>query len=149
MSTLDSKKTSPLQDSSRLDIAQVLPNLRLRSHAEHRLSLDGSEITIDRDTAELIVDVLDRLSRGDGVMVSSLSKTMTTSQVGDFLGVSRPYVVKLLEQGVMPFESVGTHRRVHVSDVLAYDELRRLDREKALNEIARISRKNGMYADDF
>lgn len=45
---------------------------------------------------------------------------MTTSEAAEFLNVSRPYVIGLLEQGKMPFHKVGSHRRIRLEDVADY-----------------------------
>ena len=45
---------------------------------------------------------------------------MTTQQVARLLGVSRPFVVKLIDDGKLPGHKVGTHRRVYTRDAIEY-----------------------------
>jgi excisionase family DNA binding protein len=62
---------------------------------------------------------------------------LTTQEAADFLRVSRPTLVKLLETDELPFEMRGRHRRVMLRDVLDYQERSRMNRRGALTELAR------------
>ncbi len=61
------------------------------------------------------------------------------------MNVSRPHVVKLLEQGEIPHHKVGTHRRVFLKDLIDYISVNHEAREKALDELAQLSQSLGMY----
>jgi excisionase family DNA binding protein len=77
------------------------------------------------------------LERGNGVSVLPLHRQLTTGEAAQLLNVSRPHVVTLLERGELPFEKVGTHRRVRLADVLAYRHAQDLRRREALTDMVR------------
>lgn len=70
---------------------------------------------------------------------------MTTQQAADLLNVSRQYLVRLLEEGRIPFTRTGKHRRLRIEDVLAFKEHRDRERCAGLDELARMSEEVGGY----
>lgn len=96
----------------------------------------GDRVEIPAELHLVLLKVVDALSHGLAVTVAPQSTTLTTQQAADLLGVTRPTVVKILDGGGMPYERVGTHRRLLLVDVLAYRDQRRAARYAALAETA-------------
>jgi excisionase family DNA binding protein len=105
-------------------------------HLHIRLADTHEEITLPAAAVRLLVDLLDEMAEGNAVTVLPIHAELTTQQAADVLGVSRPYLVKLLDEGQLPHRKVGTHRRVLLSDLLDYK--RRVDQKRleTLNELA-------------
>lgn len=61
---------------------------------------------------------------------------LTTQEAADMLNVSRPHLVKLLEEGVLPFHKTGRHRRVRFADLMVYRDARQKESESAMAELA-------------
>lgn len=109
---------------------------------------DGSRIRLPEQVAEVLRDVVAALAEGQAVTMAPQHTVRTTQQAADLLGVSRPTVVKLLEDGVLPFTKPGRHRRVRLSDVLAHRDRVRSERDADLDVLAALSQESGLYRDE-
>ena len=93
------------------------------SRPEPRFFLSGSEagdqVEIPHEVYQVLVKAVDAMRQGLAVTITPSSLTLTTQQAAELLGVTRPTVVKLLDEGRIPFEKPGTHRRVRLEDVRA------------------------------
>ncbi len=93
----------------------------------------------------LLARVVETLARGDAVTVLPIHKELTTQQAAQLLNVSRQYLVRLLDQNVIPHHKTGTHRRVRVQDVVKYMRERDAQRKRKLSELVRLSEDAGGY----
>lgn len=105
----------------------------------------GEEIDLPPSLFRLMQQLVYHLTHGQAVTIVPLNKELTTQEAADILNVSRPYLVKLLEQGDMPFTKVGTHRRIRFSDLLDYKKRRDAERVQGLAELTQLSQELGMY----
>lgn len=117
-----------------------------RGNAVPSLTLpDGTTLDLPVDIAEALRGIVEALAEGKAVTVAPQHTTLTTQQAADLLGISRPTFVKRLEEGDIPFTKPGRHRRVRLSDVLAYRERMRTESSDALDRLAEISQDAGLY----
>jgi excisionase family DNA binding protein len=84
----------------------------------------------------LFADMLGTLAQGKAVAIMPKDLDLTTQEAATFLNVSRPHLVKLLEQGRIPFHKVGSHRRIRLEEVARYKEGRRQASKAALQALA-------------
>lgn len=96
----------------------------------HRIELPTSAL-------RLLVDILAELADGNAVKVVPIHAELTTQEAADLLNVSRPHLVKLLEEGVVPFHKTGKHRRVLFADLMRYREQREEASHAAMDELAK------------
>lgn len=85
---------------------------------------------------EMLEDLLRQLAAGKAVQVVALDAEISTQQAADLLNVSRPYLVKLVEEGTLPHRKVGPRRRLYLEDVLAYKARLDAQRQQALQALA-------------
>ena len=106
---------------------------------------DGAKIELTPTIRKFLVRVVQELQEGKGLALVPLMQELTTKAAADMLGVSRPFVVRECEAQRLPFHYVGTHRRVLLKDVLAYNEQRQLMRQQSIIRMARHSEQLGDY----
>ncbi|MDP3235012.1 MAG: excisionase family DNA-binding protein [Myxococcales bacterium] len=85
----------------------------------------------------------------DSVTVVPVGAKVTTQQAAALLNVSRQYLVRLLDEGRMPFRRTGKHRRVRVEDVLAFKHARDSERRRGLRELSELTQEFGGYDDEL
>lgn len=96
---------------------------------------DGSTLVLPLGIKRLIAHLLTEVSHGNAVTVTPMHAVLTTKEAADFLNVSRPHLVKLLESNKIPYQKVGTHRRVRFSDLQAYKRRQEEESRKALEAL--------------
>src|SRR5215831_2945466 len=102
-----------------------------------RVRAAGEEETIElpAGAVKLLQAILEDMAAGRAVTLVPQNAELTTQEAADFLNVSRPFLIQLLEQKKLPFRLVGTHRRVRFEDVLRYKEDIDSKRRKVLDEL--------------
>ena len=94
--------------------------------------------------ARLLVDVLTQIAEGNAVTVIPIHAELTTQQAAEYLGVSRPYLIKLLESNEIPYRFVGSHRRIYFRDLKSYRDNVKAKRRETLAELVRDAEENDM-----
>ncbi len=145
------KRTASTKDDERF-LGQVRNALVFLNNAKRRkrsklLILDATSqqnAALPQPIVELVVNILEEVSRGNDVSVVGLRRELTTQQAAELLNVSRPYLIRLLETGQIPFRKVGTKRRILQADVLRYKHLEEVKAKKTLDELAAEAQKLGL-----
>lgn len=105
-------------------------------------------IELPAGAVALLMDILEAMAAGRGVTIIPENAELTTVQAAQMLGVSRPFLIKLLEEGALPHRKVGKHRRIRLEDVTAYKAQIDKEREEVLNQLAAEAQAHGMGYDD-
>lgn len=109
------------------------------------VSPDGIRRAIPAEIFRALEQVANALASGKGVTVAPHSKLLTTQEAADFLGISRPTLVKLLDGGEMEFEKRNRHRKVTLRALVDYQERSRQERRSALEEFTSRSQALSTY----
>jgi excisionase family DNA binding protein len=97
----------------------------------------------------LLGQVAEAMQQGLAVTVAPQARELSTQQAADLLGISRPTLVRLLEEGEIPFTKARRHRRVLLADVLEFQKRQRHRADQALSDIVADAQAFGEYDDDY
>ena len=129
------KETALAKESSR----QLAPLLGTRKELALQILKDGhpsEPVLVPLAAVRLLVRILTEMGKGNAVTLIPIHAELSTQEAADLLNVSRPFLVKLLDEGKIPSRKVGTHRRVLFSDLMEYKRLSDQQRKKALEALA-------------
>lgn len=115
--------------------------------ALHRaLDMGGDEIkiSVSRETAEWLSRLVDAKARGQEVLLTRADAEVTPAEAAALLGMSRPQVRKLMNEGKLAFRKVGTHHRVKVTSIRAFLEAERVHMEAGMEELSGLQNELGL-----
>ena len=125
---------------------------KLREAEAKLIGPDGKTEILPNNLYSFLLRLLADLRAGHSVTILQNKHELTTVEASKILGMSRQFLVTLLEKGEIPFHFVGTHRRLYVRDVMTYKLKRDLMRRETLDELAKREIAHGDYdkiPDDF
>ena len=107
--------------------------------------LSSAMIALPSSAYRGLVQILSQLGRGNAFAVTPIRSELTTQQAADLLNVSRPYLVKLIDQDVIPSRKVGVQRRLLLDDVIAYKKVMYAKQLQGMAELTELSQELGLY----
>ena len=131
------------QESSRILTTYLSPNV----HQIEIVEADGNKhsATIPAPAYRLLVDALTQMAQGNAVSLIPIHAELTTQEAADLLNVSRPYLIKQIELGEIPYHKIGKHRRINFNDLMVYKDRIDLATAQGLDEMGAISQELGLY----
>lgn len=88
--------------------------------------------------------ILQLMAKGKAISIIPSDSEVSTQQAAEILNVSRPHIVKLLEQGKIPYHKVGTHRRIKLADIERYRQEKAEERRKNLSKLSKQAQELDM-----
>jgi len=128
--------------SSLLDLARFLDN---RPEPGLLVGLDGDQVPLPREIYQVLRQAVEVMRTGKAALVAPQNLLLTTQEAADLLGVGRPTLVKLLEDGAIAFDQPTRHRRVWLQDVLDYRARRHAAERAALDQLTEETSTLGLY----
>ena len=136
--TLPSKEDSALaQEASRAIATKQPTELKVRLD-------DGQELVLPKSATRLIAHLLTEIAQGNAVTIIPIHAILSTQEAADYLNVSRPHLVGLLEDAKIPFHKVGTHRRIRFQDLADYKASFEKRRRVIMEELAAQAEEEDM-----
>ena len=133
----------PISEGDQRDI-QALYQKIARSQAK-LVGPDGCSQRLPVSLYEFLVQLIADLQAGKSVSIIQSEATLTTVEAANMLGVSRQFLVGLVESNQIPHHKVGTHRRIYMRDLLRYKAQRDCRRAKILNDLVDAEVEEGVY----
>lgn len=139
--------TDDRDDAQILDFVRALEaaGVRAPEAMPSLVAADGTRFELPPAIYDVLKQVAEALAGGMGVAVAPLNAMLTTQEAADYLGVSRPTLVRMLDRGDLPMEKPGRHRFVRLSDLVAFQDQQRVARRRALSEMQRQGQEDGLY----
>jgi excisionase family DNA binding protein len=130
---------SPTEEESKLAkfSSQKLATFLSGSKQEMNLTFEEETVQVPKSAFRMLVEILSQMAQGNAVTLIPIHAELTTQEAADQLAVSRPFLVKLLEEKKIPFRKVGSHRRILFSDLMNYKQKEKNDRLKVLDKLQR------------
>ncbi len=133
----------PISKQDQKDIERLYGALR---KAKAKLvGPDGESKPLPDSLYAFLVELIGILQQGKCVQILQNQARLTTAEAASIIGVSRQFLVNLLEGGEIPYHKVGTHRRIYVQDLMVYKAKRDENRRKVLRDLVAAEVKDGLY----
>lgn len=98
-------------------------------------SESGKQVEITQNAFNYLLAILNEMAKGNALLVVPVQAELSTYEAAELLGVSRPFLIRLLEKEELPYRVVGRHRRIPCDALLAYKERTQRARAKAIAEL--------------
>lgn len=149
MSTLAHRQLPPSPSDAaiaRLSGQRLAPFAQSKQALTLRVTDADQEAPIElpAGAVALLMNILEAMAAGRGVTLIPENAELTTVQAADVLNVSRPFLIRLLEDGAIPYRLVGKHRRIRMEDVMNYKARIDRDREIALDQLTEDAQRQDM-----
>ena len=133
------------QEKEQESIAQLAQILSRESVQPKLVTSNGEEILLPESVCNILRQAVQAITSDQAVSIVRYNRELTTQQAANILNVSRPFLVKLLDEGAIPYIKVGSHRRIQLKDLIIYKEQRKVQRRQLLKQLIEMTEEAGLY----
>ncbi|MCC5608539.1 helix-turn-helix domain-containing protein [Nostoc sp. CHAB 5834] len=144
-SVLSESVISPQLEAQSIELERILS---VKGSQAKLVGANGEKITIPEPIYQVLLQVVHAMASGKAISIIPQQQELTTQQAAEYLNVSRPYLIKLLEQGDIHYIKVGSHRRVRFDDLMKYKQHRDTKRREGLKEFTQFLQNEGFYDEE-
>lgn len=124
-----------LAEQSSKELAALFPKRKKDINMSIKIDNREANLKVPFSAIKLFLEILMQMAEGNAVTLIPIHAELTTQEAANILNVSRPYLIKLLEEGKIPFHKIGSHRRIHFVDLLHFKQQSEKISQKALDEL--------------
>jgi excisionase family DNA binding protein len=135
----------PARERARLQALRSALDGRATKGGHNALTIDGTSLDMPPVAVKALTRVVEYLASGEPVLIIPADEEVTTGEAATILNFSRQYLVRLLDEGKIPYRREGSHRRLLLRDVIRYREKRVAEQRAAITEMIRQSQEVGAY----
>jgi len=143
MSTLNGNRIGPSDITA--DEQDILQRILLGEVRPVLLTNDGDPIELPVALNDLLISIVTAMTHKQCVFLMHEDEAFTTQAAANYLGLSRQFLIRILEEGAIPFHHVGTHRRVFFKDLVVYHQNRSRLRKAGLDDMTKDLVDAGVY----
>lgn len=114
-------------------------------YAEIEIEETGAKIVVPIKALKMLGEILKAMSKGNPITIVPQATEVTTQMASEILGCSRPYIVKLLEEGKIDYTKIGKHRRIKYEDIVNYKRRTKEEQKALLIDIMNSDEESGLY----
>lgn len=127
---------------------QALSNTLAQLNTEKvDIEIEGSndKIVLPLNALKLLEEILKNMSQGKIISIVPVATEVTTQKAAEILGCSRPHLIKILEEGRIPYTKVGRHRRIMLEEVVSYKRKMKEEQKQHIIDIMNADEEDGLY----
>lgn len=137
------------RQTARTSSKELAPLLQNKETGEAHIRFDavgqqGVAIALPHAAVLLLLSALQEIAKGHAVTLLQVDAELTTNQAAQLMRLSRPSLIKMLDEKKLPYRKVGAHRRLRYEDVLDYLAAERARRRKVMEELVAETERLGL-----